>query len=134
MPLSDRILPPAILVIEDDRALLSVVEQLLAWQGYRVLTAASAEEARAAETAYAGAIPLIVSDVHLGPARGPEVVRAIRARRDPVAVIYMSGHEQDKAIDPGELEPGDGYMRKPFSLRGLQAHVQSIMDLAGTRT
>lgn len=127
---SVRFLPPAILVIEDDRSLLDVVEQVLAWQGYRVLTAASAKEAYEAECTYAGSIPLIVSDVHLDGSRGPEIVRDIRARRDRVAAIYMSGYEREKAVSPDELEPGDGFMHKPFSLRGLQIQVRNAMDLA----
>ena len=126
----DRFLPPAILVIEDDRSLLDVVEQVLAWQGFRVLTATSAKEAHEAEYGYAGPIHLIVSDVHLEGCRGPEIVRDIRARRDRVAAIYMSGYERDKALAPDELGPGDGFMHKPFSLRGLQIQVRNVMDLA----
>jgi DNA-binding response OmpR family regulator len=130
---SDRYQPPAILVIEDDRDLLDVVEQLLASQGYRVLAAASAMEAHGAESSYAGPIALIVSDVHLGAARGPGIVRAIRARRDRVAAIYMSGFDQGVALDADDLEPGDGFMHKPFSLRGLLAQVRSAMVQAGAR-
>lgn len=130
---SHRFQPPAILLIEDDRGLLDVVEQVLASQGYRVLAAATEPEAFGAESAYAGPIPLIVSDVHLGGCRGPEIVRAIRVRRDRVAAIYMSGHEQGQALDPDDLEPGDGFMHKPFSLRGFLAQVRSAMALAGAR-
>lgn len=130
---SERFLPPAILVIEDDRDLLGVIEQLLSSQGYQVLSAASATEALGVEFAYGGPIPLVVSDVHLGDGRGPVIVRAIRARRDRVAAIYMSGYEQGRALDADDLDPGDGFMHKPFSLRGLLAQVGSAMALADTR-
>jgi len=130
---SDRFMPPAILLVEDDRDLLDVVEQLLASQGYRVLAAASAVEAQGAESAYAGPIPLVVSDVHLGDARGPAIVRALRARRDRVSAIYMSGYEEGSALDPDDLEPGDGFLHKPFSLRGLLAQVRSAMTLSGSK-
>lgn len=130
---SDRFLPPAILVIEDDRDLLGVVEQLLSLEGYRVLAAASAKDAQRAESAYAGSIPLVVSGTHLGDARGPVIVRAIRARRDRVAAIYLSGYEEGQALDADDLEPGDGFLHKPFSPRGFLAQVRSAMALAAAR-
>jgi two-component system, OmpR family, phosphate regulon response regulator OmpR len=131
---SDRFLPAAILLIEDDRALLGMVEQLLVQEGYRVLAAASAIEAHRAESQYAGTIPLIVSDVHLGGDRGPGIVRAIRSRRDRVAALYMSGHEQGQALDADDLEPGDGFMPKPFSPGGFLAQVRSALSLSGSRS
>lgn len=118
---------PAVLVLEDDPGMMEVLQHLLQWQGYPVLSAYSLEEAMARERAYAGQIPLILSDVMLGSDHGPEAVRQIRRRRSNVTAVYMSGYVPEACLKPGDLEDRDSFILKPFNLSEMLAKVQAAM-------
>lgn len=118
---------PAVLVLEDDPGMLEVLKQLLQWQGYPALPAHSLEEALSQERAYPGPIPLILSDVMLGPDHGPEAVRQLRRRRSHVTAVFMSGYAPESCLKPGDLEAGDSFILKPFNLAEMLAKVQSAM-------
>lgn len=118
---------PAVLVLEDDPGMMEVLRQLLQWQGYPVLAAHSLEEALSRERAYAGQIPLILSDVMLGSDHGPEAVRQIRRRRSHVTALFMSGYVPEACLKPGDMEAGDSFILKPFNLSEMLAKVQSAM-------
>ena len=43
----------------------------------------------------------------------------------------MSGYTDDAIIRSGELEPGTGFIQKPFSGEELAARVRELLDDAG---
>lgn len=123
----------AVLVVEDDEALLEVIGSALAMHGWKVLPARSPEEAAAREAAWGGGLPVVVADVMLRGARGPEAVALVRRRRSGVAAVYMSGYAQEACLAPGELRDGDAFVPKPFTLKALAETVRSMMSGTGVR-
>lgn len=113
-----------ILIVEDNKDLLNLLEINLKDEGYRVLTA---ENGITALDIYHNQSPsLILLDVMLPKLDGFEVCKRIRSenRSVPILMLTAKAEEVDKVLG---LELGaDDYMTKPFSIRELLARVKAI--------
>ena len=113
-----------ILVVEDDRTLLEILEYNLIRQGYKVVTA---KDGRSALTFARQEKPdLIVLDVMLPGIDGFEVCRILRKEFSfPILMLTARTEEVDKIVG---LEVGaDDYLTKPFSMRELMARVKAML-------
>jgi two-component system KDP operon response regulator KdpE len=110
-----------ILVVDDEPAILRVVQSNLGHHDFRVDIAASAAEALAK---IARAHPdLILLDLGLPDMDGLDVIRSIRRHQGtPIVVLSARGAERDKvaALDLG----ADDYLTKPFGVDELLARVR----------
>lgn len=121
-----------ILIVEDDPAILTGLEDLLAGEGYAV---ESAKDGPAALRAYARERPsLVLLDIMIPEKSGLDVCREIR-RSDPLTPIVMltaKGQEADKVVG---LELGaDDYIVKPFGVSELLARVRAALRRAAVRS
>jgi len=114
----------AILIVEDDVALLDVISTMLKSSGYRVHTAST--EAAAIEIAmkHPGTLDLLVSDVVMKGTSGPELADKLRLLQPEMKVLYMSGYVGDKLSDYGPLE----VLEKPFAKNELLGRVRAALD------
>src|SRR5207344_831653 len=112
----------AILVIEDDPAIRSVLRVLLQAEHYRVVEAATA--ARAVIEARSHRPDLLLVDLGLPDGDGLKVIRDVRAWSVvPIVVLSARTLETQKiaALDVG----ADDYVTKPFSAPELLARVRA---------
>ncbi|MBN1938956.1 MAG: response regulator transcription factor [Candidatus Aminicenantes bacterium] len=121
----------SILLVEDDPAILTGLEDLLSGEGYEVRTA---RDGKAALRAWEADRPaLILLDVMIPEKSGLDVCREIRLK-DPLTPIVMltaKGRETDKVIG---LELGaDDYIVKPFAIGELLARVRAALRRASAR-
>lgn len=113
--------PGTVLMVEDEETVRIVVERLLADEGYRVLVAASGEEAVELAAAERGPIDLLISDVVLGGISGPELAAKLKLRRPALKTLMMSGY-------PGTpTDSADDFLAKPFSPFELARRVRRIL-------
>jgi DNA-binding response OmpR family regulator len=122
----------AILLVDDEPALVSVLGYALRREGYAVRTAADGAEALA--VARQTHPDLLLLDVRLPRVDGLEVCRRLRASADgrlrtvPVLLCSARGDEVDRVVG---LEVGaDDYVTKPFSVRELLARVKALLGRA----
>jgi two-component system cell cycle sensor histidine kinase/response regulator CckA len=110
-----------VLVAEDNEAVRELVRVALEGTGLRVLVAGSAAEAL--EAAAKRWIDVLVADVILPDATGPDLAASLRDDSPGLRVVYVSGRHDD----PGFPDLGDEpLLEKPFSLEALRAAVTSL--------
>jgi two-component system, OmpR family, response regulator MprA len=117
-----------ILVVEDEPAVASFLEQALQESGYAPMLAANA--AAAIETFDASAPDLVVLDVMLPDADGFSVLRGIRTKSSvPVLMLTARDATDDrvKGLDAG----ADDYLAKPFRLEEFLARVRALLRRGG---
>lgn len=115
--------PGTILVVDDDSGIRETVADFLEQEGYTVLQAASAAQARCH---LEHAPDLLVLDVTMPGGDGLSLAAEIRASR-PTPIIMISGKSSviDRVVG---LEVGaDDYLPKPFELRELLARIRALL-------
>ena len=113
-----------ILVVDDERKVLSVIEAYLIKEGFEVLTASDGEEAL--NIFKNERIHLIVLDLMLPKISGEEVCNKIRATSSVPIIMLTAKAEEDNKID-GLAIGADDYITKPFSNRELVGRVKAII-------
>ena len=113
-----------ILVIDDDRNILAIIEMYLKKEGYEVVTC---ERGDTAIEAFRKAAPsLVVLDVMLPGMDGWEVLAKLREESAvPVIMLTAKGDTTDRiqGLDLG----ADDYMAKPFEAKELIARIKAVM-------
>lgn len=113
-----------ILVVEDEKNILEVIEAYLLKEGFRVITAEDGE--MALELFKTEKIHLIVLDLMLPKISGEEVCTTIRATSDiPIIMLTAKVNEDDKI--EGLTIGADDYITKPFSPRELVSRVKALL-------
>ena len=116
-----------VLVAEDEDGVRQLAVESLQRRGYRVLSAASGEEALKVAAAHQGTINLLLSDVVMPGMKGPELADRLRQLRPGIRVLLMSGYAAD-VVTPSDL--GDAsLLPKPFSPSVLGKAVRSILEV-----
>ncbi len=121
----------SVLVIDDERDLLSLLDFNLRSAGFETLLAATGEEAL---SVLCRRVPdLVVLDLMLPDLPGTEVCRQIKAdprtRHVPVVILTAKGEEVDRVL--GFELGADDYVTKPFSIRELVLRLKSVLRRAG---
>jgi signal transduction histidine kinase/CheY-like chemotaxis protein len=116
-----------VLIAEDEDGVRQLAVQSLERHGYRVLAAASGEEALKLAGAFDGIIHLLLSDVVMPGMKGPELADRLRALRPGIRVLLMSGYAAD-VVTPNDLREAT-LLSKPFSPAALSKAVRSALDV-----
>lgn len=117
----------SVLVVDDDRRVLELLEVAFTAHGYRVLTAADGEEAL---RRVSGDRPdLLVLDVRLPRRSGLEVCEALRRAPEDahLPIILVSAMGETDARLRGLNAGADDYLAKPFSPKELIARVKRLL-------
>jgi DNA-binding response OmpR family regulator len=117
-----------ILVVDDEKRLVSLVESYLTQEGYRVVTAHDGKEALI--VARREHPDLIILDLMMPEMDGYGFMRAHRAEQNtPIILLTARVDDEEKVIG---LEIGaDDYVTKPFRPRELVARVRAVLRRAG---
>jgi two-component system cell cycle sensor histidine kinase/response regulator CckA len=116
-----------VLVVDDAEGLRELAKRLLQRQGYTVLVAANANEALALFERN-NSIDLLLTDVVMPGASGPELANQLVERRPTLRVVYMSGYTDEAIVHHGILEPGVIFLNKPFTSETLGRKVRDALD------
>jgi CheY-like chemotaxis protein len=117
-----------VLAVDDDPTTLELVEKVLISYGYRVLSAASGEEALEMVTAQPEKIDLLLTDVMLPGMKGQDLARKLIADRPDVSILFMSGFLCPSMAHTGSEKLADAFIQKPFALNTLLRKVRRILD------
>jgi two-component system, cell cycle sensor histidine kinase and response regulator CckA len=116
-----------VLLVEDEESVLRVTRRMLEVSGYRVLSATRPAEAIRMAREHAGRIHLLLTDVVMPDMNGHDLAKVIRSIDPQVRRLYMSGYAAG-VLAQAELDDGERFIQKPFSLKGLMAKVREVLD------
>lgn len=121
-------MPSKILVCDDERHIVRLIQVNLEQQGYNVVTAYDGKEGL--EKVQSEKPDLLVLDVMMPYMDGFEVLKNLR--REPsteaLPVIMLTAKAQDKDVFEGYHYGADMYLTKPFNPIELVAFVKRILE------
>jgi DNA-binding response OmpR family regulator len=120
-----------VLVVEDDRMIAKGLGRALRQEGHAVDTVADGRSA--AEALRAGSFDLVLLDLGLPERDGLEVLRELRARKDPTPVIILTARDDVPNRIAGLDAGADDYIVKPFDLDEVAARMRSVLRRAAGR-
>lgn len=117
-----------IMVVDDEKRLVSVVEAYLSQEGFRIITASNGREALI--LARQEKPDLIILDIMMPEMDGYEFMRLHRKESEtPIILLTAKVADDEKVIG---LELGaDDYITKPFRPRELVARVRAVLRRTG---
>ena len=119
----------SLLLVDDDRALASMLGEYLALQGFEVTSISSGEDALA--SCQSQSPDLIVLDVGLPGIDGSETLSRLRAEY-AVPVIMLTARGEDSDRIAGLMAGVDDYLPKPFNPLELAARIRAVLKRSTT--
>lgn len=120
---------PRLLIAEDDRTLREGLRLTLAGEGYRVSAVGSGQDAL--DALRESRFDIVITDLHLEPVTGMDVLGAARRSTPPAAVVVMTG---DASLENSLAVIRAGAcdcLAKPFSATRLRALLERARRLSG---
>ncbi len=121
-------MPKRVLIVEDERDLVTTLEYNLQREGYQTQAATTGEQA----LAFLERDPLpdlVLLDLMLPDVPGAEICRRVRGeertRGLPVIMVTAKGEEIDRVV--GFELGADDYVSKPFSVRELLLRIRAVL-------
>jgi CheY-like chemotaxis protein len=117
---------PQILIVEDEPAVRKLLDRVFAEDGYFVTAVGTGRQAlrELQDTAF----EVIILDMSLPDADGPEVLREIRADLPRVPVLALSGMMGNAMQTAARAAGADATLAKPATVRKLREAVYRLID------
>lgn len=117
-----------IMIVDDEKRLVSLVESYLTQEGYRVVSANNGKDAL--PIARREKPDLILLDIMMPEMDGYEFIRTHRSEADTPIILLTARVDDDERVIGLELG-ADDYITKPFRPRELVARVRAVLRRAG---
>ncbi|HZW35961.1 MAG: PAS domain S-box protein [Deltaproteobacteria bacterium] len=117
-----------ILVVEDEKAVRDLVEQVLFAKGYRVLSAADGNQGLRIIKEIRGPIDLLITDALMSGMSGKELSERMALLHPGMKVLFISGYTRDAIVQQGILPIGAAFVQKPFKIGSLVRKVREVLD------
>src|SRR5262245_49873527 len=114
-----------ILIVEDEAPMRRALEDVLAAEGYRVLTAVDGE--KGLDRAITEKPDLILLDIMMPKLDGYAVCQELRRLANPVPILMLTAKGQVEDRVTGLDAGADDYLVKPFSTEELLARVRALL-------
>jgi len=117
-----------VLIVDDERNIVTALEFLLQKNGYEVRVAATGEEALTQLDAFRP--DLVLLDVMMPKVSGYEVCQRVRSRPDwkGTKIVMLSAKGREVEVSKGMSLGADLYVTKPFSNTELVATIGRLLS------
>jgi CheY-like chemotaxis protein len=122
----------AVLLVEDDASVLSIVRVLLENAGFFVLCARSPAEALRQARTFPRRIRLLISDIVMPEMNGREMADLLRVSMPDLPCLFMSGYTAEAITRGGVLDRGVFFIEKPFTRASFHAKLREVLAATGT--
>lgn len=116
-----------VLVVDAEESIRGLVGRVLEREGYRVLTAATGLEAKAAVANEPTPVALLITDMTPDGENGLDLAEGLQAIHPGLGVLFLSSSADD-AIRMEDLPSGVGFLQKPFTISSLSSMVRTVLD------
>lgn len=113
-----------ILLVEDDAVLRGGLTELFIREGYSVISAAYAQEAR---EKLSGNVNLIVLDVGLPDGDGVSLCQQWRSAGVAVPILFLTAKDEEFDVVRGLDAGGNDYVTKPFRMMELLSRIRALL-------
>jgi two-component system cell cycle sensor histidine kinase/response regulator CckA len=118
-----------ILLVEDDRDLMSLTRDLLEDNNYTVHPCRCASDAESVFKREKEPFNLLISDLILPDGRGSDLARLLRQSDPSLAVLLVSGYTNDRADLERIKESGLYFQSKPYNAGTLLRKVHEVLNI-----
>jgi PAS domain S-box-containing protein len=116
-----------IMVVDDEKSLVVLAEEMLASLGYEPVGFESSLSAMATFRAAPARFDLILTDETMPDLVGTELAREIRALRPEIPIILMSGYSSGKLDERSRASGIRQVLRKPLSSRDIAECLDQVL-------
>lgn len=120
-----------ILLIEDNETIIMGLEYLLSQEGYGIVTARGAAEAK--ELLNGENCDLVLLDIGLPDGDGYDLCGEIK-QKSRMPIIFLTAREEESDVVKGLDMGADDYIVKPFRNRELISRIKNVLRRAGKCT
>lgn len=117
-----------ILLVEDDKSIISILTQFLTAEGYSVDSASG--QTKALDLLENERFDLVLLDISLSEGNGFAVCKAIKSNYN-IPVIFLTASGDEYSTVTGFELGADDYIAKPFRPRELASRIRNILRLTG---
>jgi DNA-binding NtrC family response regulator len=118
---------PKILIIDDDEVQLSLLQTLLADQGYTLYS--TADGPQGVELFRTHRPDLVLLDIGLPSISGIEVMKQVRQIDGKAKIIVITGYASVESAVHAIREGAWDYIRKPYNLQELGRKVETALSI-----
>ena len=119
-----------ILVVDDEPAMRSTLSATLQHAGYEVRVAGNGAEA--IELSQAGALDLMITDIHMPERDGLSTIRELRRAHPQLKIIAMTGSSLEEYLRWASKLGADVVLAKPFSRQTILEAVMRLFSQTNT--
>ena len=118
----------AILVVDDEDVVRTMVKKALERQGYEVLAAESGRTAVDILKRHTGRIAAVILDLSMPGMSGEETLPELRRIRPEIKVLISSGYSEVEAMRLFQGQRVSGFLQKPYTSRGIADKLRTCLS------
>ena len=116
----------SILIVDDEKDVLKICEEMLARNGYTVITAKNGEEGI---IKYSENFPdLVLFDIGMPGIGGIKSLQEMMGVDSNVKVVIMSGYSEKRSIEEARKLGAKAFLQKPYHVTELLKTIRSVLD------
>ena len=116
----------SILVVDDERALVVLIQEILQKQGYKIFCANSAQKAM--EVIKSEHIDLVLSDIIMPEVNGYQLAKSIHQYNPEIPIQLMSGFDNEFETNNTNYALHSGQLTKPIKTLSLLRRVKELLN------
>jgi two-component system cell cycle sensor histidine kinase/response regulator CckA len=117
-----------VLLVDDERVVIEIAEEMLKALGYTVHRAANGREALEVYEKEKGTIDVVILDMIMPEMGGGEVYDRLKEINPTVKVLLSSGYSIDGQAAEILQRGCNGFIQKPFDFRQLSRKIREVLD------
>ena len=120
-----------ILLIDDEEAIVDVMEQMLKRMGYKVLSARGGKEAIRIYEENKEMIDLVILDMIMPEMSGSETFNRLKTINSDITVILASGYSMNGESESIMTRGCRGFIQKPVTMADLSQKIREVLGKEG---